>query len=67
MKRMSPANSNSPQEDPVGLCGRCRHVKRVRSDRGPVYYLCTRAADDPRLNKYPRLPILKCHAFEEES
>ena len=39
MKHMSPANSNSPQEDPVGLCGRCRHVKRVRSDRGPVYYL----------------------------
>lgn len=26
--------------------------------------MCDAAADDPRLRRYPPLPVLDCHAFE---
>jgi hypothetical protein len=48
----------------AGLCGGCRHVQRVASARGSVFWLCRRARDDPRYPKYPRLPVLRCEGFE---
>jgi hypothetical protein len=47
----------------VGLRAACRHVPVVRSDRGLVFYLCTRAAVDPRFPKYPKLPVLSCAGY----
>ena len=49
----------------VGLCATCQHVRRITSDRGSVFYLCTLSKTDPRFPKYPRLPILTCPGFEE--
>ena len=58
---------NSPDLDAtVGLCAKCRHVQRVRSDKGSIFYLCTLSATDPRFAKYPTLPIRSCPGFEQE-
>ncbi|MBI3296986.1 MAG: hypothetical protein HYZ75_02395 [Elusimicrobia bacterium] len=43
-----------------GLCGRCRHAKELHTKGGSVLYLCGLAASDPRFDKYPRLPVLRC-------
>ena len=47
----------------VGLCWRCRHARRVPTPRAN-YWLCGRAATDPRFEKYPRLPVLACPGYE---
>lgn len=49
----------------VGLCSVCRHVKRVETGSGRVYYLCRLSATDERFNKYPQLPMRSCPGFEE--
>jgi hypothetical protein len=53
-----------PSADPVGLCGSCRHVRRVETARGSVFSLCERAAHDPRFPKYPPLPVIRCSGYE---
>jgi len=50
----------------VGLCARCRHVRRIRSDRGAIFYFCILSEIDPRFPKYPRLPVLSCSGYEEK-
>jgi hypothetical protein len=52
---------------PVGLCATCKHVRRVTSDRGSVFYLCILSAVDQRFPKYPRLPVLSCAGYEKRS
>jgi len=47
----------------VGLCFTCRHARRVPTTRA-TYWLCERAATDPRFEKYPRLPVLTCPGYE---
>ncbi|MEY9890519.1 hypothetical protein ABIA31_004177 [Catenulispora sp. MAP5-51] len=47
-----------------GLCAMCSHVHRNETRKGTVYWRCTRAADDPRFPRYPRLPVLSCPGFE---
>ena len=47
----------------IGLCADCRHARRVPTPRA-VYWLCGRAADDPRFEKYPRLPVVDCEGHE---
>ena len=49
----------------IGLCAQCRHMRLVESERGSVFYLCRRAATDPRLEKYPRLPVSACPCYEQ--
>jgi len=53
--------------DPVGLCRHCRHVQRVPSRRGQVFYLCLRSKTDSRFPKYPPLPVRQCPGFEPET
>ena len=50
-------------ETEVGLCATCRHARRVPTPRA-TYWLCGRAATDPRFEKYPRLPVLSCPGYE---
>ncbi len=50
----------------TGLCDTCRHVRRITSDRGAVFYLCKLSAADARFPKYPRLPVLQCEGYEED-
>jgi hypothetical protein len=33
------------------------------SDRGSVFVLCEASRTDPSLDRYPRLPVLRCHGF----
>jgi hypothetical protein len=60
------ANENPEQERPyAGLCADCRHMRRMRSDRGSTFYLCAKSATDPAFPKYPRLPVLQCPGYEQ--
>jgi len=46
-----------------GLCERCRAARLVRTPRS-VFWLCERSREDPRFERYPRLPVLECPGFE---
>lgn len=48
---------------PAGLCPLCPHVRRIVSDRGSVFLLCTLAREDPTLPRYPPQPRRACHGF----
>lgn len=50
--------------DRLGLCPRCRHVKRIESARGSTFFLCSLARTDPRFAKYPSQPQRACVGFE---
>jgi hypothetical protein len=47
-----------------GLCGTCRHSRRVETARGSVFRLCERSVTDARFPRYPALPVLRCPGFE---
>ena len=47
-----------------GLCETCVHAKLNETHRGTAYLRCTRAAWDPRLPRYPRLPVIECLGYE---
>jgi hypothetical protein len=47
-----------------GLCAACQHAKLNETRRGTVYLRCTRAAWDPALPRYPRLPVTQCAGFD---
>ncbi|HEX5148924.1 MAG TPA: hypothetical protein VFW02_07575 [Candidatus Limnocylindrales bacterium] len=49
---------------PPGLCGGCRHARRIETRGGSVFCLCLRATDDPAFRRYPALPTLSCRGFE---
>jgi aspartate carbamoyltransferase catalytic subunit len=51
----------------VGLCGDCRHGRRVESDRGSVFWRCELSVSDPSFPKYPRLPVRECRGYEAEA
>jgi hypothetical protein len=53
-------------EGAIGLCATCRHVRRVETERGSVFYRCARAATDPRFRKYPPLPVVRCEGYEAD-
>jgi hypothetical protein len=48
----------------AGLCGACAWQRVITSDRGSAFSMCTRAAEDARLRKYPTLPVLRCVGFD---
>jgi hypothetical protein len=58
-------DAETRRHDQVGLCFRCRHVRIIRTDRGSMFYQCSRAAADPSYPRYPILPMLECGGFEE--
>ena len=66
MKPRRPQRPRVMKAPEAGLCDRCAHVRRIESGRGSTFYLCERAKTDPRLRKYPQLPVLRCVGFEEE-
>ncbi len=58
MHPIAPSEPTSP-----GLCGTCRHARRVVTPRS-VFLLCELAATDPGFARYPRLPVLSCRGHE---
>ena len=49
----------------VGLCSCCRWARETTTARGSRFWRCTRAEEDPRFVRYPRLPVLECPGYEE--
>ena len=49
--------------DPVGLCRTCAFARPVPTPR-TTFWLCRRAAEDPRFERYPRLPVRSCPGYE---
>jgi hypothetical protein len=47
----------------AGLCAVCDHGRRIRSDRGSVFFLCGLSAVDSSFARYPALPVLRCPGF----
>jgi len=50
----------------AGLCETCLHCRRITSDRGSIFYQCSRYAAEPQYPKYPRLPVLSCPGYDLE-
>jgi len=51
-----------------GLCTSCRYCNQTKHPRGGApYYRCLRANEDPRYKRYPRIPVLECDGYEEDS
>jgi hypothetical protein len=46
----------------VGLCATCRHARVLETPRS-VFWRCLLAAEDPRFDKYPRLPVIECIGY----
>ncbi len=51
----------------AGLCGGCRFMRQITSDRGSTFYQCQLSATDPEFPKYPRLPVIRCRGYERKS
>lgn len=48
----------------AGLCESCVHSRRIESAKGSVFWLCELSKHDPRMKKYPPLPVLSCPGYE---
>ena len=67
------SSENQPKEDglgserlQVGLCADCRYMKKIKSTRESIFYLCQRSATDSTFPRYPRLPVLQCRGYEQK-
>jgi hypothetical protein len=60
---MSPEIDERPIHPEPGLCGNCRHARRIKSDRGSIFFMCELSFEDSRFAKYPRLPVLVCSGY----
>ena len=61
------ADSRDDEFPTAGLCARCQSARRIVSARGAVFYLCERSSTDPSFAKYPRLPVLTCRGFVDQT
>jgi hypothetical protein len=61
---INPGGQSLIERVPPGLCGECRHSRRIETRRGSVFRLCERATSDRRYPRYPTLPVLSCAGFE---
>lgn len=57
----------APANPAPGLCGTCRHARRILSDRGVRFVRCGRSDTDPRYARYPMLPVTVCQGHELET
>ncbi|MCA9637180.1 MAG: hypothetical protein KC420_14230 [Myxococcales bacterium] len=46
-----------------GLCGRCAESRPLVSGRGSTFWRCGVHDRDPRVPKYPPLPVRRCPFF----
>ena len=50
----------------IGLCAACKHAKTITNDRCSTFIMCELSNTDKKFPKYPRLPVLACHGFDEK-
>ncbi len=63
---MSDAMEDTPPESAIaGLCADCAHAKKLTTKIDATIYLCGLAAKEPRLPKFPRLPVIACPGYEK--
>jgi len=62
----TPVPDQAGDLDPdVGLCSCCRWARVQKTTRESRFWRCTRAEEDARFVRYPRLPVLRCVGYEE--
>ena len=61
-----PGSRGDPIPTSAGLCARCVHARAIATRRGSTFVLCQASQTDPRLERYPRLPVVRCHGFEPD-
>jgi hypothetical protein len=49
-----------------GLCAHCIHARTIQNDRGSVFWLCEASKFNPKLSKYPRMPVSKCEEYQKQ-
>jgi hypothetical protein len=59
-----PGSTGDPIPRSAGLCARCVHARAIATRRGSMFILCEASQTDPRLDRYPRLPVVRCHGFD---
>jgi hypothetical protein len=63
--KQQPEPERPQARDPnVGLCFDCLNARRVKSERGSVFYLCRLSATDSKFEKYPRIPVIQCPGYK---
>ena len=63
----APPSSSPVFEEQFGLCVRCVNAQRIVSLKGSTFILCLYAKNDSAFAKYPRLPVVTCAAYKENS
>jgi hypothetical protein len=48
----------------IGLCAACQHVKVIKSAKDCFFVMCGLAKTNPRFEKYPVLPVLRCSGYK---
>ena len=56
-----------PASPEVGLCAVCAHAVVQTSARGSRFWRCAAADSDPRLLRYPPLPVRSCPGYQRGS
>ena len=55
----------TPDQLGAGLCARCRFARENQTRRLTTYVRCARAGWDPRLARYPYIPVFTCVGYEQ--
>ena len=50
-----------------GLCATCTHKQEITSDRGSTFVRCSLSDTDPSFPKYPRLPVIQCSGYKQNT
>jgi hypothetical protein len=51
----------------VGLCGRCRFARTQVGSGGNRFWRCSRSDEDRDYPRYPRIPVITCPGFAENT
>ena len=55
-----------PRPD-VGLCSACTHAAVQQGSNDNEFWRCRAADENPKLLKYPPLPVRACEVFESKA
>jgi hypothetical protein len=64
---MSDPKSSPEANSRLGLCADCIYTRLVESAKGAQFLLCQLSQSDPTFPKYPRLPVLACTGYSQNS
>jgi hypothetical protein len=60
-------DTDRPAQPQPGLCQACVYAREIISAKGSRFLYCSRAEEDDRYAKYPRLPVLECPGYTPRS